>query len=116
ITDSRIASGDVHSPVDGVVAGRRGEPGEHVDPGMKDLFQVASDLSAMQAVAEAEPSLLAQIHPGQSAAVVIAEAANDIYPGTVKSVGKGSVVVGFTNPNPQIRPGLSAQIRIRVAE
>ena len=55
IAKERIGSGDVLSPATGIVVGRRGQAGDDVHPSMTDLFQIASDLSIMHAVADVLP-------------------------------------------------------------
>ncbi len=108
---AQIASGEVHSPVNGVVVSRRGQPGEDVDRSMQDLFQVATDLSHLDVVLEPPPPVLARIHPGQQAAITVAETPNPLS-GQVKSVDQGKVVVEFANPDPVVKPGLTARVRI----
>ena len=71
------------SPATGIVVGRRGQAGDDVHPSMTDLFQIASDLSIMHAVADASPAQLDQIKPGQPATVILAEMGGEILQGTV---------------------------------
>ena len=113
-TEAQIASGDVYSPVDGVVASRKGQPGDDVNPAMKDLFQIATELSTMEAVAEVTPQQMQFLRPGQQAFIAVAEAPGDLLTGIVKSLDNGHLVVEFSNPNPLVRPGLTAQIRVIV--
>lgn len=110
----RVGSGDVLSPVSGVVVGRNGQAGDNVHPSMADLFQIASDLSAMLAVADASAAQIGQIKPGQSATVTIVEMGGESLEGTVTKLEEGRITVQFANPNPQIKPGLTAQIRIKL--
>jgi membrane fusion protein, macrolide-specific efflux system len=113
-TKARVSAGDILSPVNGIVAGRRGQEGEDVNPTMKDLFLIATDLSTMEAVAEPSPPDLALVKPGQEAFVALAESPNELLPGIVKKVEQGKVTVEFKNPDPSIRPGLTAQVRIKL--
>lgn len=110
--ENRIAAGEIHSPVTGVVTSRRGQPGEHVDPSLKQMFQIATDLSSMEAVAQVDPAVTPSVKTGQTAQVFIAEAASELIAGTVTSTDNGKIVVQFANPNPAIKPGLTAQIRL----
>ena len=107
-------SGEVLSPVNGVVVARRGQAGDDVHPSMTDLFQIASDLSLMQAVAEASPAQIKQIKQGQPVTISIAEMGGEVLQGSVIKAENGKVTVEFGNPNPQIKPGLTAQIRIKL--
>ena len=110
----RVGAGDVLSPATGIVVGRRGQAGDQVHPSMTDLFQIASDLSVMHAIADASPSQLARVKPGQPATVLIAEMGGEILQGAVAKIEDGKVVVEFPSPNPNIKPGLTAQIRIKL--
>lgn len=108
--EAQISGGEVRSPVNGTVVARRGQAGDPVDPGMKDLLRIAVDLSALSAVVSADPATEAQIHPGQAAAIEIAEAPSMID-GTVRDVRSGQVIVDFTSPTPVIKPGMTVQVK-----
>jgi multidrug efflux pump subunit AcrA (membrane-fusion protein) len=110
---ARIAAGEVLSPATGIVVSRRGAAGDDVHPSMTDLFRIATDLSFMEALADADPAQLALIREGQAAVVVIAET-QDVQAGTVMGVRDGKVVIEFANPNPSIRPGIPVQVRIKL--
>ena len=81
---------------------------------MSDLFQIASDLSIMDAVADASPAQLDRLKAGQPATVLIAEMGGEILQGKVAKIEDGKVTVEFPSPNPMIKPGLTAQIRINL--
>jgi multidrug resistance efflux pump len=107
-------SGEVLSPATGTVVARRGQAGDTVHPSMTDLFQIASDLSLMHAVAEAAPAQITHIRKGQPVTVVLAEMGGEALQGTVLNIENGKITVEFANPNTQIKPGLTAQIRIKI--
>jgi len=109
-----LAASQVHSPVNGVIVGRHGQEGGEVSPAIADLFQIAVDLTLLEVVVDVEPALLAALRPGQPAAVLIAELGGESLPAAVKDVGNGQAVIEFSSPNPAIKPGLSAQVRIRL--
>jgi multidrug resistance efflux pump len=109
-----IAAGEVRSPVDGLVVARRGQPGEIVNRSIPDLFQIAVATSALEVVADALPAALSRIRPGQAAAIILPEAPNGEIAGSVREVRDGQVVISFISPTPAIRPGLSAQVRIKL--
>ena len=111
---AQTASGEVRAPANGVLVGRRGVVGDDVDPSMPDLLQIATDLSRLEVLLEPEPPVLARIKPGQQATISIAEQSAEPLPGTVKAVDQGKVVVEFANPNPLIKPSLSAHVRIQL--
>jgi HlyD family secretion protein len=108
------ASGEVRSPVNGVLVGRRGVAGDDVDPAMSDFLQIATDLSRLEVVLEPPPPVLARIKPGQQAFVAVAEHATDPLPGSVKAVDAGKVIVEFANPDPLVKPALTAHVRIQL--
>jgi HlyD family secretion protein len=107
-------SGEVLSPVNGIVVARRGQAGDNVHPSMTDLFQIASDISVLQAVADASPAQISKIKQGQAATVTLAEMAGELLQGTVLQAENGKVTVEFANPNALVKPGLTAQIRIKL--
>ena len=103
------------SPVNGIVVARRGQAGDDVHPSMTDLFQIATDISVMQAVADASPAQISKVKPGP------AGDRDDRRNGRRNSckarclkVEDGKVTVEFANPNPLVKPGLTAQIRIKL--
>ena len=110
---AELAAGDVHCPADGIVISRRGEVGEQVNRAMPALFEIAVNLSALQVAVSPDAQALPRIHSGQAASIEIVEAPGGI-PGTVREVKQGQVLVDFTSPSPLVRPGLSAQVRIRL--
>jgi HlyD family secretion protein len=105
---------EVHSPVDGILVARRGEVGGEIDPAIPDFFQIAVDLSSLEVVVEPEPPALARIHSGQPATVRLAELGNEPIPAEVRAIKGAQVIVGFTTPSPAIRPGLTAQVTIKI--
>jgi multidrug resistance efflux pump len=109
-----VAAGEVRAPADGIIVARRGELGEDVTRQIEDLFRIATALSAMEVVVEPTPPALARIRPGQAAAIHIAEMPNEVINGTVREVAGSQVIVEFISPTPLIKPGLSAQVTIKL--
>lgn len=109
-----IAAGEIHSPVDGLLLGVKAKSGEEVNRTMTDLLQLAADLSSLQVVLDPEPPVLERIHPGQVAGVRVAEFPNEEFPGTVREIRGTQVIVEFISPSPAIKPGLTAQVRIKL--
>lgn len=112
--DHRIGAGEITAPVTGVIVARRGVAGDEVQPGVADLFQIASDLSVMHAVADLSPSQATGLKTGDPAAVILVEMGGDPLPGSIVRLEPGKLTVEFANPNPLIRPGLTARIRIKL--
>jgi multidrug resistance efflux pump len=107
------AAAEIRSPVTGLVVARTKQAGEEVTPDVQDLFQIASDLSALEAVIEPQGADLARIRPGQEVLITLADAP-DAIASQVAAINGSEVVVRFTSPNPAIRPGITAQVRIRM--
>ena len=111
---AQVAAGEVRSPASGVVVARRGQAGDPGDQSVTGLLQIAVDLTSLQVVADADPRDAPRIHQGQAALIQIAEAPEGIQ-GTVREVKTGRVFVDFTSPTPAIKPGLTAQVKIRLS-
>jgi len=109
-----VAAGEIRSPADGVVTSRRGQPGESVDPSMKNLVQIATGLTSMQVVATAEPGMIGRIHAGQAATVRLPDTSAEELPGTVREARGAEVIVDFISPKPILQIGITAQVRIKL--
>ncbi len=108
-----LGSGEVHSPVDGVVISRHGQAGEPVNRGMQDLFQIGTELTSLQVALSPDSKLLPKFRAGQIASIQIAEAPGAIQ-GLVREIKAGEVFVDFASPLPAIKPGLTAQVTIEL--
>jgi HlyD family secretion protein len=108
-----IAAGEVRSPVEGVVISRRGQQGDKVTRKIKDFFQIAVNLTALQVVVTPQPQELQRIHAGQTAEIGIADTPG-LTPGKVREIKTGQVFIDFTSPSLSIRPGMNAQVKIKV--
>jgi HlyD family secretion protein len=60
-----------------------------------------------------EPPALQRIHPGQDALIVVADL-NGVIPATVKDIKGRDVILSFVSPSPVIRPGMTAQVRLKL--
>lgn len=110
----RLAAGQLYSPADGLIVSRRGAAGEVVSREVVDLFVIAVNLTLLTVVVEPEPPVLARIAPDQDALIQIAEVPGRGIPGKVREVRNGQVIVEFVNPSPVIKPGLTAQVVIKL--
>lgn len=110
-----LGAADVYSPVTGVVVERRGEPGKVLDASeQSELFQIGVDLGALQVVLEPDPAVLNRIRPGQQALIFVPELQSGAISGTVTLINSNQAIIEFTSPNPALKPGMPAQVRIRV--
>ena len=109
-----LQASQILCPTNGVVVGMAARQGEEVFFAMENLFQIAVDLAQLHVVVEPAPDQMRWIQPGQPALVYVAELPNDPLEGTVSEMRVGRILVDFLNPLPSIRPGLTAQVTIRV--
>jgi len=109
---SSLNSAEIHAPADGVVVKVGKQNGEPVDKRVTEVFQIAVDLIAMEAVVALNPDELKLVKPGQGAMLYLVEAGNEPIPATVREIKANEAFLDFKSPNPAVRPGLVAQVRI----
>jgi len=109
---AQLEAGQVRAPVEGLVGGRRGLPGDSVTRDVKDLFQIAVDLSSLSVSVAPDPAVAAAIRTGMPAFIQIAELGGETLQGEVASVEGNHVKVDFASPAPVVKPGMSASVRI----
>jgi multidrug resistance efflux pump len=113
--DAEVRSAEVRSPVTGAVVSRRGVVGDevHAGAGSPELFGITPDISALDVVLEPEPPVLERLERDTPAVVILADVPEPVQ-GTVREIQGDQVFVAFTSPNPIIRPGMSAQVRLNL--
>ena len=109
---AELNAAQVHSPVNGVIVRITKAAGDPVDRQVTDLFQIASDLTLMEAVVQLNPEELKLVKPGQSAQVRLIEAGNEPLAGMVRELKENEAFVEFKSPTEAITPGLIAQVKI----
>ena len=109
---SGVQAAEVHSPVTGLVVARHGEVGKQQEQG-SELFQIATDLSALAVEVEPEPPVMARLKPGQAAVIFVADVPEGIS-GQLSDVEAGRVRLQFVSPSALVKPGMTAQVRIRL--
>ena len=108
-----VANAEVHSPVDGYVVSRKGEVGGTA--GLSDeIFQIATDLFALEVAVEPKPEQLKRIAPGQPALVLMLDLQSAAMNGVVREIKDGQVIVEFTSALPAIKPGMTADVRFKL--
>jgi HlyD family secretion protein len=111
---TQSSGAEVRSPVSGILVARKGEPGKMIGPEeAKDLLEIAVDLAQLNVVVQPDPPALKRIHPGQDALIFIADLPGGT-PAVVKEVRGSDVVLEFISPSPVIRPGMTAEVRLRL--
>ena len=108
-----VSSGEVQAPADGLVLARKGQPGEPITRAVQDFFTIATNISVLNAIVEADPSVKSRIKEGQQAVVRVAEFPEDLN-GVVREVKGSTVVVEFASPTPDIKPGLTVRVKIKL--
>jgi multidrug resistance efflux pump len=104
---------EVRAPVAGVIVGRKGEIGKSALDFGDQLFQIATDLFALEAVGAPRADDLKRIHPGQQVLVLVVDLQIPGLPGTVKDIKEPEVIVEF-NGAPGLKPGMRADIRVKL--
>jgi multidrug resistance efflux pump len=110
--DNSLQATQIHAPVDGIVISRKGEPGVHVQLGEDDVLRIGTDLGLLQVVLEPEPLVLSKLKQGQPASVFLAENAGEALNGEINRIDNGKVYVYFGSPDPSVKPGLTAQVKV----
>jgi multidrug resistance efflux pump len=105
---------EVRSPVDGLIVGRKGEIGKPVQESGDELFQIATDVYALEVALDPQPEVLKRLRPGQPALVVVLDLQTGGMPGTVKEIKGTQAIVEFTSTLPAVRPGMRADVRLKV--
>jgi HlyD family secretion protein len=108
---NNLQSAEVRSPVDGLVVARNGEVGK---PAAGELVEIATDMYALEVVIEPGPAMLARLRLGQPALVLIPDLQSAALPGAVKEIKGTEVVVEFDSTLASIKPGMVADVRLKV--
>jgi len=111
-SQAAFEAADVHSPVDGLLVGRNGEIGKSVQEFGDNLFQIATDMYALEVALEPEPPILKRVRPGQPALVLVPDLESAGMAGDVKEIKGTQVLVEFNSATPAIRPGMVADVRL----
>jgi multidrug resistance efflux pump len=106
-----MESGEVHSPVDGTVVARNGEVGE---PAGADLFEIATDMFALEVAVEPEPQVLRRLRPGEPALVSISDLQNAGFTGEIREIKDTTAIVEFNCTLAGVRPGMPVQVRLKL--
>jgi multidrug resistance efflux pump len=106
-----MESGEVHSPVDGTVVARNGEVGE---PAGADLFEIATDLFALEVAVEPEPQVLQRLRAGEPALVSIPDLQNAGFTGEIREIKDKTAIVEFNCTLAGVRPGMPVEVRLKL--
>jgi multidrug resistance efflux pump len=109
-----LSAAEVHSPVDGYVVSRKGEVGGSTGEPGEELFQIATDLYAMEVALEPKAELLKRIVPGQPALVLVLDLENAAMAGVVREIKDNQAIVEFDSTLPAIKPGMRADVLFKL--
>lgn len=109
---TELNAAQVHAPVNGVITRITRQSGDPVDRQVTDLFQIAADLTLMEAVVSLNPEELKLVKPGLAAQIRLIEAGNEPIPALVRELKENEAFIEFRSPSEAITPGLIAQVKI----
>lgn len=112
--ESSLQATQMHAPVTGVVLERKGDAGTDVKMGEEAIFRIGTDLEQLQVVVEPEPAVLSKLQAGRAATVILAELASEPLTAEISRIENGKVYVMFGSPDPSIKPGVTAQVRLKL--
>lgn len=100
--------GEIHSPADGIVFTRHGQPGEMIEQNAS-VFEIATGLTQLQVRVASAP----QIRAGQAALIHVPELSPDEIAGTVREIRGDQAFIDFTSPVALAKLGMTAQVKIK---
>jgi multidrug resistance efflux pump len=109
-----LDAADVRAPVEGWVVARQGQVGQPADSAGDQMFQIATDLAALEVVLDPKPEALKRIYPAMPALVLIPEVTDAAITGDVKAIDGKEVIVEFVSSMPAVRPGMKADVRLKL--
>lgn len=116
----------IRAPVDGIVVKKSVEPGQTVAASLQapELFVIAQDLREMQVETSIDEAEVGRIQVGQAATFTVDSFPGRSFRGTVSQVRKAALVVqnvvtytaviATSNPDLNLFPGMTANVRIVV--
>jgi len=126
ITQSNLNNTTIRSPIDGIVLSRNINTGENVVPNSKPLFLISQDLSTMKIDTNVSEADIGKIQNGQEALFTVDAFPNQPFEGVVLQVRNEpitnnnvvtyNVVVSIDNKDSKLKPGMTAEVKIIVAE
>jgi len=126
ITESNLGNTTVRSPIDGIVLSKKINSGENVTPNGKPLFLISEDLSSMKIDTNVSEADIGKIQINQKTYFTVDAFPNETFEGTVTQIRNEpvtnnnvvtyNVVVEIANPENKLKPGMTADVKIIVAE
>lgn len=126
IAGTNLKNTVVRSPIDGIVLSRNINAGESVTPGGKALFVISNDLREMKIDTKVSEADIGKLVPGQKAYFRVDAYPGETFEGTVSQVRNEpiitnnvvtyNVVVETGNEERKLKPGMTAEVKIVVAD
>ncbi|MFN0087674.1 MAG: efflux RND transporter periplasmic adaptor subunit [Blastocatellia bacterium] len=128
LAEVNLSHTTIHSPIDGVVVSRNVDVGQTVAASLQapTLFTIANDLTQMQVIANIDQADIGVINsnnrigftvdafPGQSFSGRISQIR--LNPQNVQNVVTYNVVIDVENPELKLKPGMTANLTVTIAE
>jgi len=126
VAETNLRYTTIHSPVDGIVISRSVDTGQTVAASFQTptLFTIARDLTKMQIDTNVDEADIGRAKPGQSATFTVDAHPGKTFEGTVVQVRNSpivtqnvvtyDVVVQVDNKDLLLKPGMTANVAIRV--
>jgi HlyD family secretion protein len=111
--EGAFAAAELRAPVAGTIVARKGELGKPARE-FPDLFQIATDLFALEVAADARPEQLKRLYPGENAVVVLLDLGTAGLAGRVREIKDQQAIVEFNSNVPAVKPGMKAEVRIKL--
>lgn len=123
-----LSRATIYSPVDGVVISRNVDVGQTVAASLSApvLFQIANDLAKMQIDANVSEADVGGILEGQSATFTVDAFPYRTFhgkvvqvrnaPTTLQNVVTYDTVIGVSNPDLKLKPGMTANVSVIIAD
>jgi len=118
----------ITAPIDGIVISRNVDAGQTVAASMSapTLFILAADLTRMRVIAKLDESDIANVKEGNPVTFRVDAYPNDTFTGrvsqvrlqgeTVSNVVSYTTVIDVANPELKLKPGMTANVAVQVAE
>ncbi|HVY54168.1 MAG TPA: efflux RND transporter periplasmic adaptor subunit [Thermodesulfobacteriota bacterium] len=126
IAETNLENTIIRSPIDGIVLSRNVNAGESVTPGGKALYVIASDLGEMKIDTKVSEADIGKLVPDQKAYFKVDAYPAETFTGTVSQVRNEpvvtnnvvtyNVVVLTDNKELKLKPGMTAEVKIVVAD
>lgn len=126
IAESNLDNTVIRSPIDGVVLSRNINAGEAVSPNGKPLFVIARDLSDMKIDTRVSEADIGIVSKGQKAYFRVDAYPSRTFEGTVSQIRNDpiinnnvvtyNVVILIDNKDLKLKPGMTAEAKIVVAD